>query len=168
MIIILIYLSLCLLALVIAYTRKGITLLRIKTIFWINLIFLIISMVSSVFFPSYTPMIFFALLVIISSFIYKLWFLLNYESKNVQEVIETSLSLVLTPFTKTGNKYDITVGGYPASLKIITILHQTSLLTFSGNWKYNKGRVIQSLFRKKFRSLFPKLVIHLKSYAKDN
>lgn len=168
MIIILIYLLLILLALILIYTRTGTTLFHIKTFFWINVIFLVTSIASLIIYSTYIPIILFTLLVLISLFLHKVCFLLNYNSQDTQAIIEDSLSLVLTPFTKTNDKYHITLGNNQASIRIIRILPQTALLTFGGNWWLNKGRIIQSLFKKKFRSALPRLIIKLKDNGENN
>lgn len=145
---------------------KTTILLRGKTILIVNfiftaLIFLVVLITRS--FPSMILLIFLAIILVLPFFVKNKWILLHNTPAKTAEVIEGCFSMILLSFTKNASGYDLKLAAGNAGMAVYRLLPGIGIMNFNGSWRQKKVEVLQALLVKNFRSMFPKIVIHLKS-----
>ena len=164
---ILIYVAILLVGLIFVVFRDQTSLLKGKSFFKFNLIFLVIIFliiaITGRLNENLNTIYLLLIAFIISILLRKKWLLLKYNAGTVSLMIEDCLSKILMPFQKSERGYVVKVTeGSELLLNVVSLWPKCATITFKGDVHQKKVDVLENFLVKKFFSIFPKLVIKLK------
>jgi hypothetical protein len=89
-------------------------------------------------------------------------FLFSASCGQARGAVESSLSMLLLPFEKTVAGYRLTFPDGRAYVDLRQTSWRTVILTFRGNWRSRKARLLRALLGKRFQPVFPRLKVDLR------
>ena len=159
------YWSIILLGFFFVLVRPDTALLRGERFFWFTFVFLAgarISVVTSDTRPANGTIAFWVTTLLLSLAARQKWFLLRDHPEKTAAIVESCLTMLLMPFEKNDAGYSLQLGEGTASLRLFPLLPNCSILTFRGERRHPKVRLLRALLVKKFAPVFPRPTIDLR------
>jgi hypothetical protein len=90
------------------------------------------------------------------------------QPEEIISSLESDFGRILITFQKDTNGYILELQGGAVPLKLLKPWFGIYLISFGEGWEQKKIYVLKALIVKSYKSIFPRLTIHLTQHVKNN